>query len=66
MGTDIEIDTARCIGAALCTRHAPEVFTQDDDGVVELLPGGTGTAADPLVREAAEACPVQAITLGTG
>lgn len=59
----IEIDTDRCIGAAMCARHAPEVFTQDDNAVVELLPGGAARANDPLVREAALACPVQAITL---
>ncbi|MGW3039838.1 ferredoxin [Kitasatospora sp. NPDC001159] len=63
---DIGIDTDRCVGAAMCTRHAPEVFTQDDEGVVELLPGGAVQADDPLVREAALACPVQAITLGAG
>jgi ferredoxin len=59
----IEIDADRCIGSAMCTRTAPEVFTQDDDGVVELLPGGGARADDPLVREAALACPVQAIGL---
>ncbi|MET8622452.1 ferredoxin [Kitasatospora sp. NPDC004669] len=63
---EIEIDTGRCIGAAMCTRHAPEVFTQDDEGVVELLPGGAARADDPLVREAALACPVQAITVDAG
>ncbi|MFF2142011.1 ferredoxin [Kitasatospora sp. NPDC058190] len=63
---DIELDTGRCIGSAMCTRHAPEVFTQDDEGVVELLPGGAARSGDPLVREAAEACPVRAITLDAG
>ncbi|MFD8235273.1 ferredoxin [Streptomyces sp. NPDC059696] len=55
--------TDRCIGAAMCAMTAPEVFTQDDDGVVRLLPGGAERAGDPRVREAARACPVQAITL---
>ncbi|MEE1783278.1 ferredoxin [Streptomyces sp. SP17BM10] len=59
----IEIDADRCIGAATCTRLAPDVFTQNDDGVVELLPGDAARADDELVREAALGCPVQAITV---
>jgi ferredoxin len=59
----ISIATERCIGAAMCALTAPEVFTQDDDGVSRLLPGGPERTRDTLVREAARACPVQAITL---
>ncbi|MET9255410.1 ferredoxin [Streptomyces sp. NPDC048182] len=59
----IDIDTGTCIGAGQCALVAPGVFTQDDDGFSALLPDrpdGTGT---PLVREAARACPVHAITV---
>ncbi|MET7383046.1 ferredoxin [Streptomyces sp. NPDC005526] len=59
----ISIATDRCIGAAMCALTAPEVFTQDDDGVSRLLPGAPESAADGRVREAARACPVQAITV---
>ncbi|WP_406016299.1 ferredoxin [Streptomyces sp. NBC_00984] len=59
----IDIDTDRCIGAAMCVLHAPGVFTQDDDGVVELLADGGEREEDPRTREAALACPVQAITV---
>ncbi|MFJ8855445.1 ferredoxin [Streptomyces sp. NPDC102437] len=59
----IDIDTDRCIGAARCVQHAPGVFTQDDDGVVELLPDHGEEGEDPLIQEAAFACPVQAIAL---
>ncbi|MEV7113641.1 ferredoxin [Streptomyces anulatus] len=59
----IEIDTDRCIGAARCVQHAPGVFTQDDDGVVELLPVSGEPADAPLIQEAVIACPVQAITV---
>ncbi|MEU7023877.1 ferredoxin [Streptomyces sp. NPDC046203] len=62
-GTGIRIDTDRCVGAAMCALNAPEVFTQDDDGVSRLLPGGAERARDTAVREAARVCPVQAITL---
>ncbi|MFC3576010.1 ferredoxin [Streptomyces yaanensis] len=60
---EISIATERCIGAAMCALTAPEVFTQDDDGVSRLLPGGAEGAHGTSVREAARACPVQAITL---
>ncbi|MFD3503453.1 ferredoxin [Streptomyces sp. NPDC058678] len=62
-GMGISVATDRCIGAAMCAMTAPEVFTQDEDGVGQLLPGGAEQAGDPLVEEAARACPVQAITL---
>ncbi|WP_030671840.1 ferredoxin [Streptomyces sp. NRRL B-1347] len=59
----ITIDTDRCIGAGQCVLTAPGVFTQDDDGFSELLPGRTDGAGDPMLKEAARACPVQAITV---
>ncbi|MER5557353.1 MULTISPECIES: ferredoxin [unclassified Streptomyces] len=59
----IGIDTDVCIGAGQCALTAPGVFTQDDDGFSALLPGREDGAGDPLVREAARVCPVQAITL---
>ncbi|MEW2488394.1 ferredoxin [Streptomyces sp. NPDC048411] len=58
----ISIDTDVCIGAGQCVLAAPKVFTQDDDGFSKLLPDHED-AAHPLVREAARACPVQAITI---
>ncbi|MFG2141150.1 ferredoxin [Streptomyces sp. NPDC048650] len=59
----IDIDRDICIGAGQCVLTAPNVFTQDDDGFSQLLPGREDGAGDPLVREAARACPVQAITV---
>ncbi|QHC24659.1 ferredoxin [Streptomyces sp. GS7] len=58
----ITIDTNVCIGAGQCALTAPSVFTQDDDGFSQLLPGREDGGGDPLVREAVRACPVQAIT----
>lgn len=65
MATDItiSIDKDVCIGAGQCALTAPGVFTQDDDGFSEVLPGREDGAGDPLVREAARACPVTAITI---
>ncbi|MDQ0947197.1 ferredoxin [Streptomyces phaeochromogenes] len=56
----IDIDTDVCIGAGQCALSAPAVFTQDDDGFSTLLPGQEDSG-DPMVREAARACPVGAI-----
>ncbi|MFF1439120.1 ferredoxin [Streptomyces sp. NPDC058295] len=59
--TDIHIATDVCIGAGQCALAAPGVFTQDDDGFSALLPGREDGGGDPMVREAARACPVGAI-----
>ncbi|MGW0752154.1 ferredoxin [Streptomyces sp. NPDC002587] len=59
----IDIDTGVCIGAGQCALTAPAVFTQDDDGFGELVPGHADGAGSPLVREAARACPVSAISV---
>ncbi|MBC9724857.1 ferredoxin [Streptomyces sp. TRM68367] len=58
----IDIDKDICIGAGQCALTAPDVFTQDDDGYSTLLPGHED-GDHPLVREAARACPVGAITV---
>lgn len=62
----IEIDTGVCIGAGQCALTAPEVFTQDDDGFSRLLPGREDGRGGALVREAAHACPVSAISVRQG
>ncbi len=65
MPTDlhIRIDHDLCVGAGQCALAAPSVFTQDDDGFSALLPGKEDGGGDPMVREAARACPVSAITV---
>jgi ferredoxin len=62
-GTRIDIDHNLCIGAGQCALAAPSVFTQDDDGFSALIPGREDGGGDPMVREAARACPVSAITV---
>ncbi|MFI1678297.1 MULTISPECIES: ferredoxin [unclassified Streptomyces] len=59
----IHVEKDRCVGAGMCALTAPGVFTQDDDGLSEVLPGRSDGGGDPLVREAARACPVQAISV---
>ncbi|MFI7320050.1 ferredoxin [Streptomyces venezuelae] len=62
----IHVDKDRCVGAGMCALTAPGVFTQDDDGLSEVLPGRQDGGGDPLVREAVRACPVQAISVEEG
>ncbi len=51
----------KCIGAAKCVEAAPRVFRLDGrKKAVVLDPRGDGEDA---VREAAESCPTEAITL---
>ncbi|MEK9522858.1 ferredoxin [Streptomyces sp. NPDC087908] len=59
----ISIDGDVCIGAGQCALTSPDVFTQDDDGFGQVVPGQDGGGGGPLVREAARACPVRAISV---
>jgi ferredoxin len=60
---DIAIDHDKCIGAGQCALIAPEVFDQGDDGLALLLVDRPGAAQSPAVREAAESCPLSAISV---
>ncbi|MEV0526266.1 ferredoxin [Streptomyces sp. NPDC050439] len=59
----VTVDMERCVGAGMCALTAPSVFTQDDDGFSEVLPGREDGGGDPLVREAVRACPVRAVSV---
>lgn len=57
----IEIDRGRCIAAANCIGTAPKVFSLDGSRrAVVRDPKG---ADDATLREAASACPTEAISL---
>ena len=62
----IEIDRDVCIGSAQCALTAPGVFTQDEDGLSEVLPGRVDGGGDPRLREAVRTCPVRAISVSEG
>ncbi|OLO25765.1 ferredoxin [Streptomyces sp. MNU77] len=59
----VEVDQPRCVASGQCVMLAPEVFDQDDDGIVELLDAEPGPAQFDSVRESAAVCPAAAIRL---
>ena len=56
----VRVDADLCTGCAVCTDMCPEVFDLRDDVSVVLVDEVPQDLAD-TVREAAEACPVEAI-----
>ncbi|GAA3031403.1 ferredoxin [Streptomyces olivoverticillatus] len=59
----IGADTDICIGAGQCVLSAPDVFDQDDDGIVTVMAEPADEEAREAVRQAALICPSQAITV---
>ncbi|AIA08328.1 ferredoxin [Streptomyces noursei] len=58
----ITVDTGRCVGAGQCVLTAPDLFDQDDDGLVTVLDPTAGVSAG-AAREAAALCPSGAISV---
>jgi ferredoxin len=59
----VSIDRGLCYGSGECVHRVPSVFTFVDAGYGAVLPGREDADDDPLIREAAEKCPSQAITI---
>ena len=59
----VEVDQPRCVASGQCVLAAPDVFDQDDDGIVETLTDRPDTARYDDVKAAASLCPAAAIRL---
>ncbi len=60
----VEVDPSRCQGHTLCAMIAPDSFELDDvDGHAHAVVGDVPTENHGQVREAAQSCPEQAITV---
>jgi len=55
--------TEDCISCNLCVETCPEVFQMGDDDLAHAIVEVVPAALEDQAREAAEACPVEAIIL---
>lgn len=61
MKTKVDQDT--CIGCGLCPSIAPDVYEMGDDGKAHEISEDVPDGADSAAQEAADGCPVSAITV---
>ncbi|OZM78856.1 ferredoxin [Pseudonocardia sp. MH-G8] len=54
-------DRGVCVGAGQCVLAAPEVFDQDDNGLVVVLQDEPREDRREAVEEAVESCPSRAV-----
>ena len=59
----IVADKHKCIGAGTCVVIAPELFDQDDEGIVHVLVEEPREDQLGVVNEAVDFCPAQALLL---
>ena len=59
----ILFDAEACACHGQCIAAAPELFAFDDDGYLQILNAEPPEDLWVLAEDAADACPVQAITL---
>jgi ferredoxin len=59
----IEVDRDICIGAGNCVLAAPDLFDQDDEGLVLLLTTEVSGDRQSAAETAAQRCPAGAILL---
>lgn len=58
------VDAGICTGCTLCCDIAPDVFAMGDDGLAHAKGDAVPAAAEASAQEAADGCPVGAITIG--
>ena len=59
----VHVDEDLCIGAGQCVLVAPQIFDQDDRGLVILLDPTPPPPLHEAARKAAKLCPARAITI---
>lgn len=59
----IAVDKDKCIGCGTCVAIAPQSFKLTDDGKAEPINPPAGGDSEEKIKEAAESCPVTAITI---
>jgi ferredoxin len=59
----VTADRRICVGAGMCVLTAPEIFDQDDDGIVLVLRPAPEEDEEDAAREAAHLCPSGAVRI---
>ena len=59
----VQVDAETCVGCGLCAETCPAVFEMNDEDVAEVKADPVPADAEDACREAAENCPVDAITI---
>jgi ferredoxin len=59
----VTADRTVCVGAGMCVLTAPEVFDQDDDGLVTVLQSEPDAGNQPPAHEAGNLCPSGAVRI---
>lgn len=62
VGIVVHAEPERCVGASQCVLWAPEVFDQNDDGIVVVLDERPAASLRGSVDSAVTSCPARAIT----
>ena len=57
------VDKDTCIGCGLCPSVCPEVFEMQDDGKAGEIKDSVPESSADVAKEAADSCPVEAITI---
>ncbi|NLD99731.1 MAG: ferredoxin [Fibrobacter sp.] len=57
------VDPNTCIGCELCVTICPDVFQMGEDGLAHAIINKIPAENEDTAREAAESCPVNAITI---
>jgi ferredoxin len=59
----VTVNRDTCCSAGICVLTAPDIFDHDEDVVVVLRRADVPLALRPAVREAANRCPTQSISI---
>lgn len=59
----ITVNSDRCVGAGQCVLSAPDVFDQDEEGLVLVLDPRPAPGEHDTVQQAGDLCPAHAITV---
>ena len=57
------VDQDTCTGCELCAQTCPDVYSMTDDGKAVAITSEVPANLEDSAREAAEGCPVEAISI---